>query len=56
MEVSMDSKSHLLVEYSKNKFACDLMNDHIQDDKYIVVYEIIFYNDRIYLVLKSNMK
>src|SRR5271154_2977254 len=25
MEVSVDWKSHLLVEYSKNKFACEIM-------------------------------
>jgi hypothetical protein len=26
MEISTDWKSHLLVEYSKNKFACDMMD------------------------------
>jgi hypothetical protein len=29
MEISADWKSHLLVEYSKNKFACELMDGHI---------------------------
>jgi len=28
-EVSTDCKSHLLVDYSKNKFACELMDGHI---------------------------
>jgi hypothetical protein len=26
MEISADWKSHLLVEYSRNKFACDIMD------------------------------
>jgi hypothetical protein len=26
MEISTDRKSHLLVEYSKNKFACEVMD------------------------------
>jgi hypothetical protein len=29
MEVSTDWKSHLLVEYSNNKFACEVMDGHI---------------------------
>lgn len=29
MEILADWKSHLLVEYSKNKFACELMDGHI---------------------------
>jgi hypothetical protein len=31
-EISADWKSHLLVEYSKDWFACKLMDGHIQDD------------------------
>jgi len=33
-EISTDWKSTLLVEYSKNTFACDLMEGIIQDDRY----------------------
>jgi hypothetical protein len=29
MEISTDWKSHLLVEYSKNKFACEVMDGQI---------------------------
>ena len=29
MEISTDWKSHLLVEYSKNKFACEVMDGKI---------------------------
>jgi hypothetical protein len=28
MEISADWKSHLLVEYSKNKFTCEVMDGH----------------------------
>jgi hypothetical protein len=34
MEFSADWKYHLLVEYSKNLFSCDLMDKIIQDDRY----------------------
>ena len=30
MEISADWKSHLLVEYSKNKFACDILDGKVQ--------------------------
>jgi hypothetical protein len=43
MEISTDWKSHLLVEYSKNKFACELLDRHVQDDRYRVIDEVIFY-------------
>jgi hypothetical protein len=49
-------KSILLVEYSKNTFACELMEGTIQDGKYKVVDDIIYYKDRIYLVLESTLK
>jgi hypothetical protein len=49
-EISADWKSHLVVEYSKNKFACEVMDHNTQDDRYKVVDDIIYYKDRIYLV------
>jgi hypothetical protein len=42
MEISTDWKSHLLVEYSKNKFACEVMDGQIQDDRYRVIDDVIF--------------
>jgi hypothetical protein len=50
MDILADWKSHLLVEYSKNKFACEVMDGQIQDDRYRVIYDVIFYKDRLYLV------
>jgi hypothetical protein len=56
MEISVDWKSHLLVEYSKNKFACEVMDGQIQDDRYRVIDDVIFYKDRVYLVPDSGLK
>jgi hypothetical protein len=49
-EISIDWKSHLLVEYSKNKFACELMDGQVQDDRYMIADDIIYYKGRIYSV------
>jgi hypothetical protein len=56
MEISTDWKSHLLVEYSKNKFACEVMDGKIQDDQYKFIDDVIFYKDRVYLVPDSEIK
>jgi hypothetical protein len=56
MEILADWKSHLLVEYSKNKFACEVVDGQIQDDRYRVIHDVIFYKDRVYLVLDSGLK
>jgi hypothetical protein len=56
MEISADWKSHLLVEYSKNKFACEVMDGQIQDYRYRVIDDVIFYKDRVYLVPDSRLK
>jgi hypothetical protein len=56
MENSTDWKSHLLVEYSKNKFACEVMDGQIHDDRYRVIDDVIFYKDRVYLVPYSGLK
>jgi hypothetical protein len=55
-EISVDWKSLLLVEYSKNKFACELMDGQIQDNRYMIMDGVIYYKGRIYLVLGSSFK
>ena len=50
MSISTDWRSHLLVEYSKNKFTCELLDEQIQDDQYRVIDDIIYYKSRIDLV------
>jgi hypothetical protein len=54
--ILVDWKSHLLVEHSKDWFVCELMDGHIQDDRYRVVDDIIYYRDSIYLVPESTLR
>ena len=56
LEISSDWKNHLLVEYSKDRFACEILDGQIQDNRYRVVDEVIYYKDRIYLVPGSKLK
>ena len=56
MSISTDWRSLLLVEYSKNKFSCKLLDGQVQDDKYRIVDDIIYYKSRIYLVPESALK
>jgi hypothetical protein len=56
MEILADWKSHLLVEYSKKKFSYEVMDGKIQDDRYRVIDDVIFYNDRVYLVSYSGLR
>jgi hypothetical protein len=56
MDICTDWKAHLLVEYSKNKFACEVMDGQVIDDRYRVLDDVIFYKDRIYLVPESTLK
>ena len=44
------------MEYSKNKFACELLDGQIHDDMCRVIDDIIYYKSRIYLVLESSLK
>ena len=50
MSISTDWRSLLLVEYSKNKFACELLDGQVQDDKYRIIDDIIYYKNRMYLI------
>jgi hypothetical protein len=55
-ELLVDWKPHLLVEYSKNRFSCELMDGELQDDRYKVINDIIYYKGRIYLVPGSTFR
>jgi hypothetical protein len=48
--------SILLVEYSKKTFPCEIMEGNIQDDRYRVVDDIIYYKYMIYLFPNSTLK
>ena len=56
INISDDWKSLLLVEYSKDKFACEVLDGQIADDRYRVVDDVIYYKDRIYLVPNSPLR
>ena len=47
MSISEDWRALLLVEYSKNKFACELLDGQIQNDRYRIIDDIIYYKSRI---------
>jgi hypothetical protein len=55
-EIAVNWKSLLLVEYSKDVFAGELIDGKIYDDMYTIVDDIIYYKGRIYLVLESTLK
>ncbi|XP_059068173.1 uncharacterized protein LOC131858745 [Cryptomeria japonica] len=55
-EISADWKAQLLVEYSKDQHACEIMDGLIVDDRYSVVDDIIYYKGRVYLVPSSQLK
>jgi hypothetical protein len=56
MEISVDWKLQFLVKYSKNKFACDLLDGKVHDDRYRAIDEVIFYKYRVYLMPGSSLK
>ena len=55
-EIAANWKTQLLVEYSKNSFACELVDCKVQDDRYVVMDDIIYFKNRIYLVPGSKLK
>ena len=56
IDISMDWKAHLLLEYSKNKFACEVMDGQVQDDNFRIMDYIINYKGRIFSVPESTFK
>jgi hypothetical protein len=46
-KISADWKSELLVVYPKRKVSCEVMDRSVQDDRYKVVDDIIYYKDHI---------
>ena len=56
MKFPVDWKAQLAVDYSKNKFACELLDGLINDDTYKILNDVIYYKDLIFLVLESVLK
>ena len=44
------------MEYSKNAHACQILDGILQDERYKVLNDIIYYKDRINLVPNSKLK
>jgi len=49
MSLDIDWMARLLVEYSKDRFACEILDGKVANDGCRVVDEIIYYRDRIFL-------
>jgi hypothetical protein len=47
MDNCIDWKAHLLVEYSKNNFSCEVMDGQVVDDRYQILDDFIFYKEWI---------
>lgn len=56
MSMASNWKAQLLVEYSKDQFACEVLDGIVMDDWYKMMDEVIYYRDRIYLVPNSHWK
>jgi hypothetical protein len=54
--MSVDWKEHLIVEYAKDQFACQLLDMKIQDDNFRVINVLIYYKGQIFLVPGSALK
>lgn len=51
-----DWKAHLLVEYSKDRRVCEIMEGNYADERYRVMDEVIYYKGCIFLVLGSQLR
>jgi len=56
MSLDTDWRARLLVEYCKDRFACEVLDGQVADDRYRVVDEIMYYRDRIFLTKGSHLK
>ena len=56
MDIAKNWKDMLLVEHAKDKFACDVLDGFMGDDKYIILNGMIYYKGIIYLVWYSWLK
>ena len=54
MSIAPDWKAHLLVEYSKDWITCKVLEGRVIDDRCRVMDEVIYYEDRIYLVVATS--
>eukprot|EP00253_Pinus_taeda_P021801 PITA_21801 len=56
MSLDIDWRARIILEYYKDRFACEVLDGQVLDDRYRVVDEIIYYRDRIFLIEGSQLK
>ena len=52
MHVPNDCKSQLVIKYSKDKFACEVLYGLVHDDEFNILNDVIYYKGRVFLVPK----
>ena len=56
MSVDTDWKARLLVEYSKDRFACEILDGQVTDERFRVMDEVIYYRDQVLLTRDYKLK
>ena len=56
ISICHDWKAQLLVEYSKDRWACEVLEGAHIDERYRVMDEVIYYKGRISLVPSSQLR
>ena len=56
MSIDADWRAQLLVEYSKDQFACEALVGQVTDHWYRVMDEVIYYRDQIFLTANSQLR
>jgi len=56
MSICHDWKAQLLVEYSKDRRACEILEGSYADERYRVMDEVIYYKGHIFLVSGSQLR
>jgi hypothetical protein len=54
--ITVDWKDQLVMEYAKDQFACQLLDEQVQDEDFKVINDLIYYKDQIFLVFGSAFK
>ena len=44
------------MEYSKDRFTCEILDGQVTDERYRVMDEVIYYQDHILLTRDSKLK
>lgn len=56
MSICHDWKAQLLVEYSKDRRVCEILEGTHADECYRMMYEVIYYKGHIFLVPNSQLR